>query len=119
MVKVTDAKKINEATIALVDSKKEYSISELTDMQLFPWHKDRRSYRKSIMHDMSGPNILKVKITGEGKGRDYKLIGKNIIVYLKMIGEAMILAKGLHNGKQKINRPSKRSGKNSSRSNKK
>ena len=99
--------KIIKKIISSVDTNREYSISEMTREQIFPWLKDRRSIRKAIRFDVEGPNILQVKIKGEGKGRDYKIKGKNIVKYLTLIGDAMVLTKKIHD---KRNNTKKRSG---------
>jgi hypothetical protein len=91
MVSEQTAQQIVRETIARVDTKRDYNIAQMVRENFFPWHKDRRSYRKAVIIDMSGPNLLQVNIIGEGKGRDYTITGKSIVRYLKTIGYAMVL----------------------------
>lgn len=88
---VSDPKQVIRDTVARVDTKREYNLSQMQRDALFPWLKDRRTYREAIRNDILGPNVLQAKIIGEWRGRGYKITGKNIIKYLKLIGYAMVL----------------------------
>lgn len=68
-----------------IEAKKIYNITEMRMLNIFPWisRKNQISYRNAVIEDFTGENLLKAKITGRGRGRDYKIKGINIINYLK------------------------------------
>ena len=72
-------------TITKVDEKKIYNITEIRRAELFPWisKSNHISYVNAIIDDHIGNNLLKADIKGSGRGRDYKIKGKNIIKFLK------------------------------------
>lgn len=96
---VSKAQKTIERAITRVDTTREYNISQMTQSNLFPWYKDIRSYRKSVLTDMRDMNLLKAKCIGEGKGRTYTIKGKHIVTYLKTLGLAMMLSNQTLHGK--------------------
>jgi hypothetical protein len=72
-------------TIKRIDPKKVYNISEIRRDNLFPWIAvgNHISYVHAVFVDAMGERLLKAKITGSGRGREYKILGKNIINYLQ------------------------------------
>lgn len=66
-----------------IDEKKYYNISEMVALGVFDDISHYSSYKNRIIEDKVGENLLKVKITGTGRGTDYKILGKNIINYLE------------------------------------
>jgi hypothetical protein len=68
-----------------IEPKKIYNLTEIREGNLFPWlnQGNPAAHRNAVIEDMLGGNILKAKIAGSGRGRNYKIIGKNIIKYLE------------------------------------
>ena len=75
----------NASIIEKVDKNKIYTVSEMRRLDLFSWlsQKTQSTYINAIFDDRLGENLLKVKVTGKGRGRSYKIKGSNIINYLK------------------------------------
>lgn len=88
---------IKEA-IKKVDPDREYNLSQIKVEGIFPWVKDIRTIRAIVKKDLWGENMLKSLITGEGRGMDYKIKGKNIIKFLEKYGSGMMMS-----APQKIN----------------
>ncbi len=82
---------IIEKTIKKIDSEREYSLSDMLVDRLFPWTNDFRSVRKMVGKDAIGENVLKTMVTGEGRGRQYRIKGKNIIKFLEKYGEGLTM----------------------------
>ena len=70
--------------IKRIDPKKVYNISEIRRDNLFPWisASNHISYIHAIFEDLTSDNLLKAKVSGSGRGREYRIKGKNIINYL-------------------------------------
>lgn len=77
-MEITDA-------INRIDPNKVYNVSEMRRDNLFPWisNKTPSSYINAIHEDKADGNLMKSRITYSGRGRRYKIKGKNIINYLK------------------------------------
>jgi len=75
-----------EKAISRVDEQAVYNITEMRKGNFFPWisQSNNISYVNAVMDDFIAGKILKAKITGEGRGRDYKIKGTNIIKYLNI-----------------------------------
>jgi len=71
-------------TTKRVDPKKIYNVSEIRRENLFPWisANNHISYINAIYEDMTADNLLKVRASGSGRGREYQIKGINIITYL-------------------------------------
>ncbi len=68
-----------------IDPKKIYNLTDMRRLNLFHWvgNYHNNTYKNAVIEDALGENLLKAKITGSGRGRDYKIKGTNIIIYLK------------------------------------
>lgn len=79
---------INKA-IERVDADRVYNVTEMRRDNLFPWISESNhiSYINAIFEDMGFENFLKAKVTGRGRGRDYRIRGKNIIKFLESQNE--------------------------------
>ena len=75
---------IKEA-IARVDIKRVYNVSEMRRDNLFPWlaTSNPQIYVNAIVDDKFHENVLKTKVSGQGRGREYRIKGANIVNYLK------------------------------------
>lgn len=77
---------INRA-VQKVETGRVYNVSEMRRLDLFPWISNRSntqsSYISAILDDKFGDNLLRVRITGSGRGREYRIKGENIIKYLR------------------------------------
>lgn len=73
-------------TIKNIDPKETYDISQMVEKKMFWWIKDFRSYISVIMHDYRNDNLMKTKITGEGRGIRYEIKGRNIINFINNFG---------------------------------
>ena len=74
-----------ETTIQKVEAEKMYRAADIRRLGLFPWLKEsnHHGHSSAILNDKLGSNLLKARITGDGKGREYRIKGKNIIKYLE------------------------------------
>lgn len=90
-------------TIAKVDPKAVYNIDQIRRLGLFPWLKptNHHSHRDVVLNDRLGDNMLRTRITGEGKGRDYKIRGENLVKFLQKRHENEKGKKGESDGKEK------------------
>lgn len=79
-------KNMLESTIKKIDPKETYDISQMVDTQMFWWVKDFRSYISIVMNDYRKDNIMKTKITGEGRGIRYEIKGRHIINFINNYG---------------------------------
>lgn len=79
-------------TINRVEPAKEYNLSNIRDEALFPWAKDIRTIRKIVKRDGTDKNILKCATTGTGRALDYKIKGKNIILFLELYGPGFMMS---------------------------
>lgn len=73
-----------------IDPKKEYELTTLAKLGVFP-QKDLRTLRKIVQRDYWGENLLKAKIEGEGNGKRYQIKGANIIKFLERYGSGLAL----------------------------
>lgn len=70
-----------------VEPTRVYNVSEMRRLDLFPWISNRSntqsSYINAIFDDKVGENLLRVRVTGTGRGREYRIKGENIIKFLR------------------------------------
>ena len=78
--------------IKKVDSDREYNLSNIIDEELFPWVKSIKTVRRIVKRDIDGENLLKTRVTGQGRGLVYKIKGKNIIKFLEKYGSGLAIA---------------------------
>lgn len=69
-------------TVTELNPNKEYNLSELVKLSVFKV-KSYHACKNIVMHDLMGDNILKARITGEGRGRSITLKGANVLKYLE------------------------------------
>lgn len=73
-----------------IEAERYYTLTEIVELQLFPWCKNVRTYRKYIMADRRTNNFLKAIIIGNGVSRTYRIRGENIIKYLVNVEDGTI-----------------------------
>jgi len=63
----------------------ELNLTEMRRKNAFPWigKNNHEGYRNLVIEDKIGKNILKAKITGSGRGREYRIKWSNIEKYVK------------------------------------
>jgi hypothetical protein len=57
-----------------IDPKREYNLTEIVNLGVFPF-RDRRTIKRILM---TSKRFVVSGITGEGKGRDYRIMGKHL-----------------------------------------
>jgi hypothetical protein len=72
-----------------MDPEKEYGLMELQAAGFFPWAKNTRTLVKIIENDRNGENMLRAKVTGEGRLRRYRVKGKHVKKFLEKYGPGM------------------------------
>jgi hypothetical protein len=85
MIRVYNIKRL-EDTLKKIEPDRIYDISEMLEKKMFWWVKNFKSYISIIMHDFRNENIMRTKITGEGRGIRYQIKGRNIINFIKRYG---------------------------------
>ena len=65
-----------------INPAKFYTLSEMADQGLFPWCDNIATYRKWVLADRKGRNVLKATITGTGRAARYYVKGENIIKFI-------------------------------------
>lgn len=84
-------KKLERAVEALKRSpKREYTIEEISELQLIPWARNARTLRSIILQDSKGEKILDATITGRDTQRRYLVKGSQIIKYLRKYGPVLM-----------------------------
>jgi len=71
--------------------KRDFTSTEIEEMNLFPWAKNSRNRTALMKADMFGDNILKARIQGEMYQTRYMVTGANIIRYLTKHGPSMMM----------------------------
>ena len=79
-----------------IDPNKTYNLTELVELRVFPWIKDRRVYRRIIIENKS---LLRVEVKGDGKGREYRIKGKHLLKFVKDIDLSTVMLL-THNAKR-------------------
>lgn len=68
-----------------IDPEKMYNLRELLDVGVFSVKRitSHNGLKSLIYEDRQSENLLQTEITGQGRGKDYKIKGSNIIQFLK------------------------------------
>lgn len=69
---------------------REFNQIDFRTFRLFPWAVDSRTWRKIIISDLLGENVLQTRIEGEGKRSRYFIKGKNILEFINRYGSLMM-----------------------------
>lgn len=68
-----------------LDPNKYYSLEELKRMEAFSWCRSAWARRKVVERDAKKDNYLKAIVSYEGRGTKYKILGANIIKFIKAV----------------------------------
>ena len=76
-----------------IDTKKDYTVSDLIEANVFWWTTSRRIYIDIIKRDQELEKALEVETTGDGLGTRYKIKGRSINKFYKVYGSGIQLLK--------------------------
>lgn len=62
-----------------------YSLEQLKRMKAFSWCRSAWARRKVVERDAKKDNYLKAIVSGEGRGTKYKILGANVIKFIKAV----------------------------------
>ncbi len=81
--------KKTDKPMTTINPTKEYTLSELVKIEAIPGLRSYPSYKNRVLEDLAkGRNsVLKAKIIGEGRGRTIRIVGQNLINYVKSTNE--------------------------------
>lgn len=65
-----------------IEPERWYNLLEIVELGLFPWCKDIKTVRNWIHTDKISKDKLKAMIIGSGRQARYRILGKNIIVFI-------------------------------------
>lgn len=73
-----------------IEKERWYTLKDLVVNEVFPWANSFWSIRRIVSKDQENQNVLKVTITGEGRGRKYHFKGEHIISFIKAVDAGKI-----------------------------
>lgn len=96
--KQVDTKRTREYDVDVyrsqIDTKKDYTVNDMIEANVFWWTTSRRLYVEIIKRDQELKKALEVETTGDGLGTRYKIKGRSIIKFHQVYGSGIQLLKG-------------------------
>lgn len=79
------------AALKRIEPARDYNLSQIRDEGIFPWTRYVKTIRRIVQLDRANENVLKASITGESRGLEYKIKGRNISKFLEKYGPGFML----------------------------
>lgn len=73
-----------------IEPEKWYSLTDLTNLNAFPFLPNYKRYRTLVARDKAGKNHLKGMTMGDGRTKRYSFKGANVIKFVELVNQGKV-----------------------------